>query len=108
MNKNICIACESATEADAFSLKKAKTYLANITGWSLLHRGRGIAREYRFRDFTEAMKFVNAVALIAEQAGHHPDIFISYNHVRLELTTHSIGGLTENDFIVAAQINALV
>lgn len=108
MDKNICIACESATEADAFSLKKTKTYLAQVTGWSLLHRGRAIAREYRFHDFVEAMKFVTSVAAIAEQAGHHPDIFISYNHVRLELTTHSIGGLTENDFIVAAQINALL
>lgn len=103
-----CIPCEQATEADAFSLKKAKDYVAKVKGWSLLHRGRAIAREYTYKDFNEAMRFVGKVAEIAEAAGHHPDIFISYNHVRLELTTHSIGGLTENDFLVAAQINGIV
>ena len=61
----------------------------------------------QFKDFKEAMKFVNKVAEAAEQEGHHPDIHIYYNKVRLELTTHKIKGLSENDFILAAKINAL-
>ena len=60
-----------------------------------------------FSDFKTALKFVNAVGKIAEREGHHPDIAIHYNQVVLDLWTHSIGGLSENDFIVAAKIDAM-
>lgn len=74
--------------------------------WRLLDAKR-IVREYRLRNFKEAINFVYEVAKIAEEEGHHPEIHISYNKVVLELWTHAIGGLSVNDFIVAAKINAL-
>ncbi len=63
-----------------------------------------IANEFKCKNFKEAMRFVNDIAEIAEQEGHHPDIFISYNKVKIELWTHFIGGLSVNDFILAAKI----
>ncbi len=74
--------------------------------WEL--KENSIERQFRFDDFEEAMDFVNDVAAIAQEEDHHPDIHISYNKVRLELTTHNIGGLSRNDFIVAAKIDQLV
>ncbi len=64
-----------------------------------------IKREFIFKDFKQAMEFVNKVAEIAEDQGHHPDLNISYNKVQIELSTHFIGGLSENDFIVASKID---
>ena len=67
-----------------------------------------LRREFRFRDFKEAMAFANRVGDVAEEEGHHPDIFVNrWKYVTLTLTTHATGGLTENDFIVAAKIDAL-
>jgi 4a-hydroxytetrahydrobiopterin dehydratase len=65
-------------------------------------------RRFEFRDFVQAMRFVNRVADLAEQQGHHPDIAIHWNKVDLTLWTHKIGGLHENDFILAAKINRLL
>jgi len=73
--------------------------------WTL--KDKAIEREFQFQDFREAMAFVNRLAEVAEQEGHHPDIYIYYNKVRLELSTHKIGGLSKNDFILAAKIDAL-
>ncbi len=80
-------------------------FLREIPEWSLGERT--IGREFVFKDFRTAMDFVNSVAQIANKQDHHPDIFISYNKVQLTLSTHKIGGLTLNDFIVAAKIDAL-
>ncbi len=102
-----CEPCEKATKKDVFTLKKTKEYLPKVKGWKMVKRGKAIEKEFTFLDFVKAMAFVDQVADVAETAGHHPDIFISYNHVKLELSTHSVGGLTENDFIVAAEINGL-
>lgn len=79
--------------------------LAQVSGWSL--NGKWITKEFKFKNFVEAMKFVGRVADIAEQEGHHPDIHIHYNKVRFDIWTHAIGGLSENDFILAAKIDAL-
>lgn len=85
------------------SQKEAAEFLRDIPLWSL---GIGaVAREFHFKDFHEAMEFVNRVALLANEQDHHPDIFISYNKVQLTLSTHKIGGLSMNDFIVAAKID---
>jgi 4a-hydroxytetrahydrobiopterin dehydratase len=70
-------------------------------------RGAVIAREFAFRDFVMALKFVNAVGRAAERAQHHPDIDIRWNRVRLALTTHDAGGLTARDFALAAQCDRL-
>jgi 4a-hydroxytetrahydrobiopterin dehydratase len=74
--------------------------------WTL--KEKAIEREFRFPDFRQAMDFVNRVAAVANAEDHHPDIHISYGTVRLELSTHKIGGLSQNDFIVAAKIDALL
>lgn len=79
--------------------------LADIPGWEL--SGSEIVKQYTFADFAAAMAFVNQVAAAAEAANHHPDIDIRWNKVRLALSTHSQGGLTNNDFALAAQIESL-
>jgi len=84
---------------------QAEEMIRGVPNWSL--EGAAIKREFQFKDFREAMSFVNKAADIAEGQGHHPDIFISYKTVRLVLTTHKIGGLSQNDFIMAARINQL-
>jgi 4a-hydroxytetrahydrobiopterin dehydratase len=87
------------------SLKEVEALLLQTPAWSLGEKE--IARDFRFKDFREAMKFVNDVAAIANEQDHHPDIFISYNKVRMTVSTHKIGGLSLNDFIVAAKIDEL-
>ncbi|MEO6847048.1 MAG: 4a-hydroxytetrahydrobiopterin dehydratase [Chthoniobacterales bacterium] len=79
--------------------------LAQTPEWTL--ESREITRQFQFKDFVQAMRFVNAVADAAEKANHHPDIDIRWNKVLLRLSTHSKGGLTEADFQLAAQINAI-
>ncbi len=102
-----CVPCTEASKSDLFTAKKTKEYIGKIKGWKVIARGKAIEKQFTFKDFVKAMSFVDQVADVAEVAGHHPDIFISYNHVTLTLSTHSVGGLTENDFIVAAQVDGL-
>jgi len=98
--------CKAPQPGDApFSSAQAEQMRREVPGWSL--EGAAIKREFQFKDFREAMAFVNEVADVAEGQAHHPDIFISYKTVRLTLTTHKIGGLSQNDFIVAARIDQL-
>ena len=80
--------------------------LANIPGWQLTEGS--LTRELSFSDFREAMSFVNAVAALAERAGHHPDIDIRYNKVKLVLVSHDAGGITEKDFALAAAIGGVL
>lgn len=95
--------CEGGTEP----MVKAEThkYHEEVKEWTL-HQ-KSIEREFKFKDFKEAMWFVNQVAAIAESEGHHPDVYVFYNKVRLQLSTHAIGGLSVNDFIVAAKVDQL-
>jgi len=98
-----CVACEGGvpplTEAEI------KTYLSHVKeGWNVAGNKK-IEKEFKFGDFKQAMEFVNKVAAIAEEEGHHPDIHIFYNMVKIELWTHAIGGLSENDFILAAKVD---
>lgn len=83
--------------------------LSQVDGWAADEDFKKIYREFKFNNFKEAMEFVNQVASLAESEGHHPDIYIHHwNKVRLELSTHAIGGLSENDFIMAAKIGSLL
>ncbi len=84
---------------------EVKGALADLPGWELA--GSDIVKEYKFADFVAAIAFVNQLADRAEAANHHPDIDIRWNKVRLALSTHSEGGLTKNDFALAAQIESL-
>jgi 4a-hydroxytetrahydrobiopterin dehydratase len=85
------------------SPEQIKAALAAVPEWQL--RGDAIARTYVFKDFPAAIQFVNAVAGLAEQAWHHPDIDIRWNRVLLTLTTHDAGGLTEQDFALAEKFD---
>ena len=106
-----CVACEAGTPP--MSIENARQMLDEVPGWELKEPAEGesgvpmLVRRFRFKDFIEAMAFVNKVADLAESEGHHPDIHVSWNRVRLELTTHAIKVLSENDFILAAKINGL-
>ncbi len=89
-------------------IDEAKAMHAQTPAWTLITDDPNkLKRDLQFKDFVEAMKFINRVADVAEEEGHHPNIYISWNKVNLELYPHSIGGLSENDFIMAAKIDAL-
>ncbi len=79
--------------------------LKGLKGWE--RKGNEIVKIFRNRDFVESIGFVNKVAILAEKADHHPDILIQYKNVTLTLSTHSRGGLTEKDFRLAGEIDAL-
>lgn len=81
--------------------------MPELSDWMLVDEANLLAKSFRFKDFVETMKFVNKVADIAEEEGHHPDMTVTYGAVTIELMTHAIGGLSENDFIVAAKIDKL-
>ena len=87
------------TEAEALSL------LAALPGWSI-EKGE-LAKAYTFADYHRTLAFVNAVAWIAHREDHHPELTVGYGRCRVAYSTHSIGGLSENDFICAARIEAL-
>lgn len=83
-------------------------WLAKIDGWERSAGGASIERVFKFADYYKTMAFVNTVAWIAHREDHHPDMDISYNRCRVRFSTHSVGGLSLNDFICAAKINALL
>jgi 4a-hydroxytetrahydrobiopterin dehydratase len=86
--------------------QQAREKLAALPGWTLSEDGRAITRQFRFADFREAFAFMTRIALAAERADHHPEWSNVYNRVDIRLTTHDAGGLTENDFALAAAANA--
>lgn len=99
-----CVPCEGGVPA--LTESQAKDLLKNVKGWEL--KGNQILKSYKFKDFIENMGFVTRVAMVAETEGHHPDLNIhQWNRLTITLWTHAIGGLSENDFIVAAKIDAL-
>jgi 4a-hydroxytetrahydrobiopterin dehydratase len=76
-------------------------------GWSVAEDAKSLKRSFKFKDFYRTMSFVNAVAHIANTEDHHPDLEVGYDHCRITYATHSIGGLSHNDFICAAKIDRL-
>ncbi len=101
-----CVPCEGGTQPLARST--AEAYLTATPGWDLLlDEPSKLSRKLKFKDFAGSMQFINRVADVAEDEGHHPDFSVSWDRVQMELTTHAIGGLSENDFIMAAKINDL-
>ncbi|MDP9249639.1 MAG: 4a-hydroxytetrahydrobiopterin dehydratase [bacterium] len=102
--KKKCVPCEGG--ALPLDKAEAKKYMDMVPGWELSEDGKNITKNYKFQDFIGTINFVNKISEIAESEGHHPDIDIRYNKVKLILSTHAIGGLSENDFILAAKIDA--
>ncbi len=80
--------------------------LAQLDGWQVVENRR-LVKSFRFRNFRQAVDFVNAITAIAEAEGHHPDLVVRWGEVRVELWTHKIQGLSESDFIMAAKIDRL-
>jgi 4a-hydroxytetrahydrobiopterin dehydratase len=101
-----CQPCEGGVPA--LSRAEAEAQLAQLdASWKLAADARSIGREFRFVDFYRTMSFVNALAHLANVEDHHPDLEVGYNYCRVRYSTHSIGGLSENDFICAAKIDRI-
>ena len=101
-----CTPCTGSTprltDAERSSL------LAEVPGWALGAGGSDISRVFEFRDYHQTIAFVNAIAWIAHGADHHPDLEVSYKRCRVRYSTHATGGLSQNDFICAARVDALL
>ena len=89
----------------ALARARIDALLSEVPGWT--YDGKAIAKSWSFKNYHETMAFVNAVAWVAHREDHHPDMSVGYNRCRVEFSTHSIGGISENDFICAARIEAL-
>ena len=101
-----CKPCEGGVAP--LTHQEAKETMSQVDGWVLSEDGKMISRSFRFKDFYQTMAFINAMAWIANSEDHHPDFSAGYNTCEVAYTTHAIGGLSENDFICAAKINALL
>ncbi|NGX15879.1 4a-hydroxytetrahydrobiopterin dehydratase [Wenzhouxiangella sp. XN24] len=101
-----CLPCEGG--AKPMSAEEAGQLLSSLhDDWSLSEDGTEIRRDFRFKGFYRTMGFVNAVAWIANQENHHPDLAVGWGHCLVRFSTHAINGLSENDFICAAKVDAL-
>ncbi|MDO8582924.1 MAG: 4a-hydroxytetrahydrobiopterin dehydratase [bacterium] len=110
LTKKHCVPCEGGIPPlpDNKEDEMLKQVQHDNGGWILLRDGtHKITRQFKFSDFKEAMVFVNKVADLANSEDHHPDIKIVYSKVQLDLFTHAVGGLSENDFIMAAKIDEI-
>lgn len=106
LTRKKCVPCEGGVPT--LTGPEVEALLANLQGWKAVEGGQRIRRDWRARNFMTAIDFFNRIATLAEQEGHHPDLhLVGYRDVAVELWTHAIGGLSENDFIVAAKIDAL-
>src|SRR3954463_13773532 len=104
LQRSACRPCEGGVPPIAPD--EARSMLPSVPGWELTDDGRRLRHHWVARNFVAAIDFFQKVATLAEQEGHHPDLHLEgYRNVRVELWTHAIGGLSENDFILAAKIN---
>ena len=99
--------CKPREGAAALPRERAEALLKELSGWTLDAARGTIERTWKFRNFHETMAFVNALAWVAHREDHHPDLEVGYNRCRVRFHTHSVNGLTENDFICAAHLDAL-
>ena len=105
LTQKVCVACEGGV--DPLNKIEAEVLLRQIPGWALRDDAKQIFREFKFKNFAQALEFTNKIGAIAEKEGHHPDLELGWGRVKISLTTHAIKGLSENDFIVAAKVNTL-
>ena len=100
-----CQACDSGTpRLQGGALRDLKDQLDG--DWKILDEKK-LEKQFKFEDFHQALEFANKVGALAEEQGHHPDIYLTYGEVRIQIWTHKIGGLAESDFILAAKISEL-
>ena len=101
-----CVPCEGGVPK--LTRAEAETLLQAIPGWSITPDGERIRKDWQFKNFLQGLAFFEQVAAIAEAEGHHPDLhLVGYRNVSIEIWTHAIGGLSENDFILAAKIDQI-
>ena len=101
-----CVPCEGGFPP--LAVEEVRHYLRALPGWTLTPDGQRIRREWLVKNFQTALDFFHRVGQVAEEEGHHPDLhLVGYRHVAVEIWTHAIGGLSENDFILAAKIDQL-
>jgi 4a-hydroxytetrahydrobiopterin dehydratase len=101
-----CVPCEGGVPP--LDAKEVDGLVKNLPGWHADHNHTRIKREWRAKNFMTAIEFFNKVAALAEAEGHHPDLHLTgYRTVEIELWTHAVGGVTENDFILAAKIDEI-
>jgi len=101
-----CESCDTATKA--LDAQQATALLKELgNGWRVVD-GHHLEKEFKFKDFRQALDFTNRVGEIAESIGHHPDIFLTWGKVRLNIFTHKVNGLTKDDFILAAKFEKAV
>ena len=101
-----CKPCEGGV--DPMSREQAESLASQVGGWELSADGKLISRRFEFKGFYKTIAFINAMAWIANSENHHPDFSAGYNYCLINFTTHAVDGLSENDFICAAKINALL
>lgn len=106
LSRKSCRPCEGGIAPITFA--HAQELMVQIPGWTLEPSAQALSRTFEFKNFYETMAFVNAVAYIADREDHHPDLTVSYKTCGIRYHTHAIGGLSENDFICAAKIDALL
>jgi 4a-hydroxytetrahydrobiopterin dehydratase len=106
LSRKRCTPCEGGVPT--LSSDKVQALLAELPGWQLSADGKKIQRQWRVKDFVHALDFFERVGQVAEQENHHPDLhLVGYRNVTIEIWTHAINGLSENDFILAAKIDQL-
>ncbi len=100
-----CTPCQGGI--DPLSCEIAELFLSHVSGWELLDRATKIKRNFKFKNFMGALSFTQKVGELCESEGHHPDITVGWGYAKIVFQTHKINGLHENDFIMAAKVNAL-
>lgn len=103
LSRQQCKPCTATTPP--LTREQASALLAQLDGWE--QQGNAIIKSYDFKNYYQTMSFVNAIAWIANQQDHHPELVVGYNKCKVEYTTHAVQGLSENDFICAAKVDAL-
>ena len=103
LTKKKCVPCEGGVKP--FGPSEASKYLKEVESWTITNNR--LTKRLVFNDFMHLIKFVNKLALLAEKEGHHPDFTVHYSKLDLEIWTHAINGMSENDFILAAKIDKL-
>ena len=101
-----CVPCEGGVAP--LMPEQTELLLRNVRGWRLVDDGKGIRKEWRMQDFAAGIEFFDEIGKLADEEDHHPDLhLVGYRNVSVELSTHAIGGLSENDFILASKIDEL-
>ena len=104
-----CVPCEGGVKA--FDISEIHKYQKKVDGWEIIQNAKKIyilEKKFEFKNFLASQKFVNEVGKVSEEEGHHPDIMFGWGYAKINITTHAIEGLSENDFILAAKIDKLI